>query len=404
MKKTTLFVTFLLLVLSLTIVPKSVLADEPKVVYFKENGCIVCKELEGTKNGTYTEANNYLKKIEDMGVELEVFILDSADEDEQRSANDHFAAYIISYGVEREDRYVPILFVGEEYYYGLDPIQELVDSDDFITAASTPLKEIVLVEGASYNQITGFVGFMTVLFAGLLDGFNPCAIALLLLFISLLGFSDNKKILILVSITYIFALFISYLLIGTLLHNLLARYASQVAVINTVVSWFIAILCFFLFAFNLYDYYVTKKQEYGKVKNQLPKWIQRFNKRIVKTFTNAINDTEDKKSLGVVLGLTFVLGITLSITELICTGQIYFGIIYGIQFLDSTYAYIALLAYNIMFVMPLIVIAVIAIRGNGIMAASNFIRERLHIIKLFNALLFLFIAAYYFYRLGIFGG
>ena len=78
--------------------------------------------------------------------------------------------------------------------------------------------------------------------------------------------------------------------------------------------------------------------------------------------------------------------------------------LYGIQFLDSAYAYLALIAYNIMFVLPLIVIAVIAIKGNGVMAASNFIRERLHIIKLFNALLFLFIAIYYFYRLGIFGG
>jgi hypothetical protein len=142
---------------------------------------------------------------------------------------------------------------------------------------------------------------------------------------------------------------------------------------------------------------MTKAEKYGKVKNQLPKWIQRYNKKLVKAFTNLINDQENKRGLITVLILTFILGMALSVTELICTGQIYLGIIYGIHQIESGYAYFALISYNLMFVVPLIVIAVIAVKGSGVVSTSNWIREHLHIIKLLNSLLFLTIASYYFF-------
>lgn len=222
---------------------------------------------------------------------------------------------------------------------------------------------------------------------------------MLLLFVSLLGFSDNKRILILVSVTYIFALFISYFLIGTFLLNFLIKFSAQAHLINIIISWFVALLCSFLFLLNIYDFFMSRLEKYEKVKNQLPKWIQRYNKKLIKSFTNLINDKENKKGLLAVLGLTFILGIALSVTELICTGQIYLGIIYGIHYLDSFYAYIALFFYNLMFVLPLIIIAVFAIKGKGVMSTSNWIREHLHIIKLLSALFFLGIAIYFFTRI-----
>lgn len=387
-------------------------AANNQIVYFKESTCTVCNELQGTVNGTYTESKDYLKKIEDAGFDLIIIdILPNnglADplpgnivfEDVEELTNaDIFTAFNTKYGISSSNGAVPIIFAGEDYYLGLDDIISAFDSGALLSSSNSPLLEVEVINEQTYNNITGIAGFITVLFAGLLDGFNPCAIALLLLFVSLLGFSENKKILVLVSITYIFALFISYFLIGTLLYRFLLEFQDQAQIINTIVSWFIALLCSFLFLFNLYDFFITKNEQYGKVKNQLPKWIQKFNKKIINTFTNAINDEENKKGLGVVLILTFVLGVTLSVTELICTGQIYLGIIYGIQYLDSAYAYLALLGYNIMFIIPLVVIAVIAIRGRGIMTASNWIREHLHVIKLANAILFLVIATYYFFRI-----
>lgn len=393
----------------------SIKADTSRtVVYFKETFCIVCAELAGYPDGpttTYYQDLDYLYKIANdfdepiSVISYDILIQDPLEEfsyiDDDGNAvnvtaNDVFNAYNEKYF--NTDKTVPVIFAGDTFYSGMDTIIEAYESGEIYEKSAEPLLEIDVQEGDAYQSITGFVGFITVLFAGLLDGVNPCAIALLLLFVSLLGFTDDKRVLILVSIVYIFALFVSYLLIGTVLLNVLARFQSEARVIAQVINWVVAILCVILFSYNLYDYFKAKNEEYGKIKNQLPKWIQKRNKKIVKAFSNVLN-SENRKGLIPILGLTFVLGITLSLTELVCTGQIYFSILYGIHTLNSVYGYIALVSYNVMFVVPLIVIAVLSIKGRGIMETSNAFRERLHLIKLLNALLFLGIGIYYFSRI-----
>lgn len=368
-------------------------AQEQKVVHFTDSQCIICRELIGYGSGTYDADEDYIQKMKDVGITVESYdILTSAEN------ADLFTSYKLAYNVD-EDAAVPIVFAGDQAFVGLDEIRNAFDDGTIQVLSSDPLLDVTVIEGSTYTNITGVLGFLTVLAAGFLDGFNPCAIAMLLLFVSLLGFSENKRVLILVSITYIFALFISYFLIGTFLLNFLIQFKEEAELINIIISWFVAILASFLFFFNLYDYFMTKNNRYDKVKNQLPKFIQRFNKKVIKRFTAAINDEEDKKGLFSILGLTFVLGVLLSVTELICTGQIYLGIIYGIHYLDTFYAYIALISYNIMFVVPLIAIAVIAIRSKGVASTSNWVREHMHTIKFFNAMLFLIIAIYYFTRI-----
>jgi cytochrome c biogenesis protein CcdA len=384
------------------------------VVYFKETYCLVCAELAGLPDGPigpYYQDQDYLYKIENDFAEpitvitYDILIQDPVEEysytddnGQQVSvtANDIFNAYNETYG--NTDKLVPVIFAGDTFYSGMSDIKNAVDSGEIYEKSAEPLLEIDVQEGDAYQNITGFIGFLTVLFAGLLDGVNPCAIALLLLFVSLLGFSDNKRFLILVSVVYIFALFVSYLLIGTVLLNVLDTFQAQAHIISTVINWVVAIICVILFSLNMYDYFRAKNDDYGNIKNQLPKFIQRYNKKIVKAFTNVLN-SEDKKGVVTILIITFILGITLSLTELVCTGQIYFSILYGIHTLNSVYGYIALIAYNIMFVVPLIIIAVISIKGRGIMETSNYIREHLDLIKLLNALLFLGIGIFYFTRI-----
>jgi cytochrome c biogenesis protein CcdA/glutaredoxin len=408
MKISKLFLTFFaLIIVLLTSTTNHVNAETRTAIYFKETTCLVCAELSGTLNGEYNENNDYIKKMTDQGIDVityDIMIDDPIDaysyvengETVNVTANDVFAAFNNRY--DRDRGTVPVIFVGDQYFDGLEHIKDSIDDNTIYDLSANSLLDVDVKAGEAYGEITGFVGFLTILFAGLLDGFNPCAIALLLLFVSLLGFSENKKVLILVSIVYIFALFVSYFLIGTFLLNVLDQFREEANVIAMIINWFVAILCLFLFILNFYDFIKARNSEYGSIKNQLPKWIQRYNKKIVKSFTNVMN-SEDNKGLIPILALTFVLGITLSVTELLCTGQIYFSILYGIHTLNSVYGYIALLAYNLMFVLPLIVIAVIAIKGQGVMATSNFIRERMDLIKLLNAILFLGIAIYYFSRI-----
>ncbi len=397
MKKMKIYITILLFVLFSIVSTKNVFAADRTVVYFKEYYCMVCQEFAGFPDGLnneYHPETDYIKIMEDQGISVLVYDIVT-----DEGANDLFDAYNKEYGNNKSNPTVPIIFVGDQYFDNVENIKAAIDNNTVFDLSSNSLLDVTISEGGAFGDLKGFAGFLAVLGAGLLDGVNPCAIAMLLLFVSLLGFTENKKALILVSITYIFALFFSYLLIGFGLLNVLSKYADQADIINTIINWFIFILVSFLFLLNFYDFFVTRKQDYAKVKNQLPKWVQRYNKVIVKKFTNAMNNKENKKGLISILVLTFILGVTLSITELICTGQIYVTIINEIKYEEVGYSYFLLLSYNIMFIIPLIIIAVVSITGKGIMTTSNYIREHLHIIKILNAILFLIIAIVFYFRI-----
>ena len=165
-------------------------------------------------------------------------------------------------------------------------------------------------------------------------------------------------------------------------------YISNLA---TYINVFIIAFSLFFFGFNLYDYYVTKRKDYKKVKNQLPKRIQKFNKKIINFFSHKIND----KNIFVVYLFSFLLAVIITFTEFLCTGQVYLPIILMIKESSVVEGTIKLLVYNIMFVLPLIVLAIITIKARSAMETSNIIREKLHIIKLITSFLFLGIALYY---------
>jgi len=376
-------------------------ADTPnnKVVYFYSPTCLGCQSLID---------DGYIIQIQDAGIEIIYMNVDDTyptnipenivyNEDEDLLTEDIRFAFSNFYEVPDNKRATPLMFVGDTYYYDSE-IGDAIENGEFFDNAALDFLEVNIEADAAYNNIKGFIGFLSVLGAGLLDGFNPCAIALLLMFISLVGFTENKKVLIIVSVTYILTMFLSYLLIGLGLLTAVESFVKG-SIILDIVQWVIFVLVVIFFFFNVYDFIVSRNEDYGKIKNQLPKWIQRMNKRIMKTFAASMNEEGTKGNLWAVVLLTFSLGVIMSLTEFLCTGQIYGGIILGISHFKEAYAYFALISYNFMFVLPMIVIAVISVKSESINSVSNWIREHLHIIKLLNALLFLGIAIYYGFRI-----
>lgn len=394
----------------LSVVQIQVQAADRKVIYFKEASCNECAAVEGYMDGVgkgYDIDEDYILKMENAGIEVIVYDVQiNADvpeyaytDDEGNevipSAQDVFIAYSDTYGHTFYG--VPVMFVGDQFFYRASTIKDAVDDNTIFELSDDPMLEVSVYDGQAAERITGFVGFLLVLVSGLIDGFNPCAIALLLLFISFLGFSDNKRILTYVSITYIFAIFISYYAMGSLLYTFIETNRDTFSLFGTILAWIIMLIAFLLFLLNLYDFWQSRQEQYGKFKSQLPKWIQKMNKRILRVFTEAMND-DSNKGLIRLLSLTFVLGLILSLTEILCTGGIYFVVIGTMSDLDTAMPYILLIFYNIMFVAPLIVIALVAIRMKSVNTVSNWVREHMTIIKLANTLLFLFIFVYFFFR------
>ncbi len=415
-------VLLLLLVVTPTSDIKAIEGDNPQVVYFYDTYCEGCQDLIGgpfylptsstgevdTSNENYDRSSDYIQKIKDEGIDViylrvtdtklttlpSNIVYDSLDD---LIMLDVTYAFYDAYDVPITKQSTPIIFAGDTFYPETD-IKSAIDNGELFSNASSPLLPVEILAGDAVRSIEGFGGFLFVIFAGLLDGFNPCAIALLLMFISLIGFTKDKKILIIVSLTYIISMFVTYLLIGLGLLTAIEAMAKE-SILRVVVEWAMLILVSFFFIYNLYDYFVTRNQEYGKVKNQLPRWIQRMNKKIMKTFSGAMSEGEEKGKIVSIVILTMTLGVVMSFTELLCTGQIYGTVAYAAAELDGFYPYFALICYNIMFVSPMIVIAIISVKSEGIMTVSNWIRDHLHIIKLANAVLFLLLILYYSFRL-----
>lgn len=362
--------------------PLKTLAENGKlIVYFYSPTCINCNEVKP-----------YIEELVNDGIYVVYYDVTNL---ENVSL---FNSYLYVYSGKSKQASTPTIFSGDKYYDNKDKIIENINNNIIQENASNPIKSVDIID-VDFDKYSGFLGLLLILVAGLIDGVNPCAIAMLILFISLiLGVSTKKSTLISVSIAYILGLFLTYFALGAFLLSFLKYLEPFISSLSLFIYIFIVLLSLFFFFFNLYDFIVSRKQQYGKVKNQLPKGIQKFNKKLIKAFTNNL----ENKNLFLVYLITFSLGVIISLTEFLCTGQVYLPtllIIVHSQDSVSLSGLFKLFLYNIMFVLPLIVIAIFAVKTQSVMGTSEKVRQNLHRIKFVTGLIFLAFAIYYIYKI-----
>ena len=377
MKKIAYVLTLILTILGLSsfqLSPfNSIAADETyDAVYFGSLFCSICQNLE-------TEDLAF-ERLEAQGVLVQKIILE-----EDSDNTSLFRNYQFTFDVPSNESMVPVIFVGDRYFAGRTDINNAIDSFEIRDIAQSMEMLDIMVAPPSDFSLVYFI------LLGFVDGVNPCAIAMLLLFISLLGFTKKRSILIPVALTFISAIFISYFLFGTILYQYLYQLRFLSFLVKTI-PWIIVGISGILFLLNFYDFIVTMLQKYNLVKNQLPRGIQKFNRKMMERFTKKMD--EGSKSIYVI---TFLIGLIISFTEFLCTGQAYLtAILHLIHFTDNVGRGLLLLAiYNLIFVLPLIIITLIAYKTQSIQSVSIFMREKLHWIKLFNSVVFLAILIYY---------
>ena len=181
-----------------------------------------------------------------------------------------------------------------------------------------------------------------VLGSAAVDSINPCAIGVLLLMISvvLAGKGSLGRLLILGSL-YIFAIFITYLLAGLGLLYSLARIPLLVTeYISISVGTFVIIAGII----EIKDYF----------------WYGRGFSLAIPVFLSKKIDkmAQNLSSPGVML-----LGAFVAAVELPCTGAPYIAIITLLSLNFNFQAFLLLVFYNIIFVMPLIVILILVAGG-----------------------------------------
>ena len=345
------------------------------IVYFYEALCTGCQAVDEAGVIDGLEAQGVTIIIKDMV---------------ETTSLEDMARYGDFYGVPPRDRATPLMFAGDQFFSGPSDIIEAYENGTLLAAAGDPLLEVP----EDYQGLSGISGLLSVMAAGLLDSINPCAIAMLLMFVSIVSPIKNQKVLIKVSLSYILGIFVMYFFIGFALLGLMRQFSAQITAIQTILYIAFGLLSLGLAALTFNDFLAARRADYGQIKNQLPSRIKKFNRRFMERFTQVLeSDGEEKKWLLIVI--PFFIGLVIAVTEAACTGQVYGLILISIRSTEPMTGILYLLLFNLLFVTPLIIISIIAVRAKTTAGIAMFVNDHLATIKILTAGFFLAMAIYF---------
>jgi cytochrome c biogenesis protein CcdA len=301
---------------------------DPQIIYFHSSTCSACQTIRD---------ENILKPLYDSNILIIEYdiVTDS-------QASRLFTRYNQTYDVPRDRQVVPILFVGNQYFTGLNEIENGVNSGT-IDYIATTMQLLELNDDTISFSLTNFI------LLGLAGILSPCLIAVVLLFISLLSMTTNKRVLTKMSIIFIGTLFIMNLLIGTVLYQTFIYLSGLSSLFNTIINWVVISLASFMLVLNLYDYIQTLKKRYEKLKGNMPSKLQKMNKGLIEKLADRL----EKGSSMVYLG-TFLVGVIISFTRFFSNPANVAQIIELMYVTNEFFrGLVLLLIYNIVFILPL---------------------------------------------------
>ncbi|UCD15829.1 MAG: hypothetical protein JSV34_01915 [Candidatus Omnitrophota bacterium] len=351
--------------------------DKISVTLFYSPHCKVCISLK----------EEFLPKIkEKYNDNLEWRYLDV--DDDPQSLQTLFS---LSQSFGRKESKYPSVFVGSFFMVGVEEIRQ--DLEEAIKVTLERGAKPFRLRQVNLQELFGALSVFTVMGSGLIDGINPCAFAVIVFFVSFLAvYGYRKKDIVCVGTFYCLAVFIAYLLIGLGFFKFLYAFAAVYYVIK-VFYYFIGGLCFALAALSVYDYVKFKKtgSSSGLIL-QLPNFMK---KKINLVIGSRLREKKERSLIDLSI-TSFVIGFLVSLLEAVCTGQVYLPTI--VYILKSTNlrlkAFSYLILYNLMFILPLVIIFLLSFLGVSSQKFNDFLKQHLGKIKILMALLFFALGAF----------
>ena len=313
-----------------------------QLAYFYEAGCHDCDKAKIVlKDISEKYPENLILKSFDINITENTELAESLGELNQMP--------------EEERLLVPVIFIGDDYLFRdaitFDNLDKLIQK--YSTTETVPPWEKVKEKDltAQDRLIARFqsFGLAAVAVSGLIDGINPCAFATIIFFISYLTLINRKgREILWVGGIFTLSVFLTYFLIGTGALKMITT-LSFLPLIRKIFILVTAALALILGVVSLYDYLQFKKKGTTKdAKLQLPSFLK-----------NMIHSAIRKNvKLSNYILMAAVTGFIVSLLELACTGQIYLPTIMFISTIPDlkVNALFYLLFYNLMFVVPLILV------------------------------------------------
>jgi len=390
---------FFIYSLLILLLPAKILAADkqelPKLIIFHSSGCHRCLEVK----------RELMPAIENEFKDKIIF--------EYRDIG-QIENYTMALGLLKKNGFgpafkIPLFYLGGKFLGAEGQLED--NLRNFILER---LKRIPPSAGLSINPEQGqgidllayFKNFVpaAIIIAGLEDGINPCAFTVIVFFISFLAVQGyRRRDLILIGSAFIFAVFLTYLSIGLGIFNFFYHFKGFWLIthlLNLIIGW-LSILFGIL---ALCDFIKFKKTgSTDELILQLPKPIKERIHKVVGFFYRKNPQEKQSKSLpgfDKLILSALITGFLVSLLEAVCTGQMYLPTI-SFVLKTSTLKLQALgylLLYNIMFVIPLIVIFIFALMGTSSAQFSKFLKKHLGLIKILMAVLFFSLGLFLIWR------
>jgi cytochrome c biogenesis protein CcdA len=338
--KRNLVYVFLAILLSFVFLNTSVSANNSQVVkkqttnlhIFYGKGCSHCGK-----------ALDFLRMMENKYPGLKVTEHEVYFDTQERNL---FAQMSEKFGTKIEG--VPTIFTNDKVFVGFsnttaESVEQEIEQclvygcNDTIKKAIETTKTVntnFSVEEIDKTKLKKTLTIPAVISAATVDAINPCAFAVLIILLTTILASKNKRRALLSGLAFSSSIFISYLLMGIGLYS-----AIQATGLSHNFYGVVAVLAILIGLFNLKDYLW-----YGKwfVMEVPMSWRPRL-KAILRGVTSVPG--------------AFLIGFVISLFLLPCTSGPYI-VILGLLAKSATknYAFLLLILYNLIFVLPMIVI------------------------------------------------
>ena len=282
---------------------------------------------------------------------------------------------------------VPSIFVGNDFLVGT---KEIEDNLERLIYKYSHKKSVLPYLFSGINLVEQFktISVLTIVSAGLIDGINPCAFAVIVFFISFLGvYGYSRREIVYIGLSYILSVFVTYILIGLGLFEFFYS-VSHFYFIMKLFYYSIAAFCFILSGFALYDFIRYKKtKENDGLILQLPLFLK---KRINFVIGAGLRNRSYARIIEL-CGISLLVGFCVSLLEAACTGQVYVPTIAFILKLPQLRIRAAayLILYNLMFILPLIIIFALSLLGMSSKQFNLFLKNNLAKIKALMVFFFL---------------
>lgn len=391
LKKTSFLVIFSFFLLALFIQAGTASAqnaspEKIRVVYFYAVDCPECQKIKP-----------FLEEIKkEYGDRIDFLEYDVKEKEGCRQLFYHF---ISKYNVPDKQAGTPLIFVGKKYLSGPDSIEQnlkkeieqkiaisenlLFDCHEFLRqwpnvekidfqgggggeVCSINAEFCSIEDGNSSNDIKT-VSLALIVTTAAIDSINPCAIAVLIFLITILvSLKTSRARMLKIGFFYIGAVFATYYLAGLGIIRIITQFniANEIGIVAGMVVLLAGLL-------------EIKEGLYPDGKQLL-----RIPKSTKPIFVNFL-----KKGT---VPSVIIAGILVSAFELPCTGQVYLAILsmLSTEGLKSQ-GYFYLFIYNVIFVLPLIILLIVAAWGFDIKRMDNMRNRTKMTVKIFIGLIML---------------